>query len=315
VDSLDVRLVRAIGTRPFLERPRDPDLAKPTVLARRLGVTRNTVRARLRALERAGVIASYQAVPNLRPLGLDVVTLHCEVGDEARKGAWLNELARTEGIRPLGDFMGRHVCFELYYATPEEHDRRLAAACRAIGASQTQLVELPAMPPATRAPTALDWRIMKALRGRATRPLADVAKELKVSSRTVRRRYEALVRDGLLDIVAVVDASRIPGAIPVTMLFSFEAAKTESVASRILAAFDERSLFAHVPPDPHFGHLAMQAYATSAADLEQMRAKAAALPGVLMVEIMLNRGSPPDEAWLDDAIAAKAGAAIVAVAA
>ncbi|HUR26364.1 MAG TPA: winged helix-turn-helix transcriptional regulator [Candidatus Thermoplasmatota archaeon] len=312
MDTLDVRLLRALGTRPFMERPRDPDMAKPTVLARRLGVTRNTVRARLRALEKTGVVAGYQAVPNLRLLGLNVVVLHAEVGDEARKTAWLQDLGRVEGIRSLGEFMGRHVCFELYSSNPEEHRRRLEFACRTLGADRAQVVEESPMPAPSRAPTSLDWRIIHALRGQATRPLAGLARSLKVSSRTVRRHYEALVRDGLLDVVAVLDPSRIPSAIPVNLFFSFEAARTDHVARRILAAFADRNLFAHVPPDPHFGHLGMQSFATSAADMEEMRQRGAAIPGVLMVQIMLNTHPPPDEAWLDEAVARMAGVALAA---
>ena len=88
-----------------------------------------------------------------------------------------------------------------------------------------------------RQPTRLDWRIIHALRGRATRPLADVAAELGVSVRTVSRRYERMWADGMIDTVARLNTGNVPGQIPEKFYFSI---RDDAVAQQVQRVEGER---------------------------------------------------------------------------
>jgi len=66
MDSLDLRIVREMGFRPYGNRPQDPEAFKPSYLAKRTGVEPETVKARLARMEETGFIRFYQVYPNFR---------------------------------------------------------------------------------------------------------------------------------------------------------------------------------------------------------------------------------------------------------
>src|SRR3990170_3117538 len=66
MDSLDLKIVREMGFRPYGNRPQDPEAFKPSYLAKRTGVEPETVKARLARMEETGFIRFYQVYPNFR---------------------------------------------------------------------------------------------------------------------------------------------------------------------------------------------------------------------------------------------------------
>ncbi|HLE46788.1 MAG TPA: Lrp/AsnC family transcriptional regulator [Candidatus Thermoplasmatota archaeon] len=303
MDALDIRILRALGTRPFAEGPRPPESTSATALARKLHVSRNTVHERIQALKTAGVLARFQAYPNLRHLGIDWTAFHLVFPDDASRERAASHARTMRSASRVLEFMGPHLCVDLYYASPEERDVRLREACQAAGTQIAHTLENHTMPAIRRPLSSLDWRIIRELRGDARRPLTEVAARVGASYRTVKRRVDAMRRDGDLDVSVEVDPSRIPGAIPLGMVYKLRNGMAVKATNALRRALDERYFLAYAPADETLGDLAMEAFATSAAELETLRQRVMAVPGVEGLTILVSQRVSYSEAWLDAAIA------------
>ncbi|HVM45403.1 MAG TPA: AsnC family protein, partial [Candidatus Thermoplasmatota archaeon] len=136
-------------------------------------------------------------------------------------------------------------------------------------------------------------------RHNARRPLEEVAAETGVSLRTVKRRLEKMSRERAFDVTGNIALERAPRPIPLAVLFHFTPEGGKATATALLRAFDDRCLTAWVPPSAELGHYDMMLYAESTGEIESIRARAEAVPGVARVEILLYTGAKMDESWLD----------------
>jgi len=134
------------------------------------------------------------------------------------------------------------------------------------------------------------------LRHDAKRPLADIARQLKVTRRTVKNRFDRMVASASLWIVPRVDMSRIPGFIPFGLLLY---ARDVAAAQRVVAP---NALYTWVPPAPALGQLGAFMQAQATAEVEAWRTRLKATPGVQRVEVLVPTGVHMSLAWLDEAI-------------
>jgi DNA-binding Lrp family transcriptional regulator len=153
--------------------------------------------------------------------------------------------------------------------------------------------------------TNLDWRIIEKLRGNALRPLEEVASEVGVSAKTVRRRFDRIMAEGSAFIQPRVDWGKATGFIPFVLNFHLKPGSTKAALAPILKAFDERYLFACIPASAQLGNYALQLFAFSVAEVEDLKRKALGLAGVERVEALIMRGMRGNPDWMADAIAQK----------
>src|SRR3990170_8059123 len=196
MDSLDLRIVREMGFRPYGTRPQDPMRFKPSYLAKRTGVEPETVKARLARMEDAGFIRFYQMYPNFRHFGLHGSAYLFRVPDDDRKAEAIEKVEPIEGLVEIHDFFGPEMCVDVSHRGPEDLSRKLRLLAEFTGDAAPIPFYERQMPSVRRALTPLDWRILKALRRRGRRPLAEVADEVGVSLRTVRRRFDRMAAEG-----------------------------------------------------------------------------------------------------------------------
>lgn len=76
------------------------------------------------------------------------------------------------------------------------------------------------------------------------------------------------------------------------------------------AEFDDEHVYAYVPASASLGHFDMLLFARTSADVEAMRRRAEKVDGVVRAEAWLFRAFLAFPAWLDEAIARAASAAI-----
>jgi DNA-binding Lrp family transcriptional regulator len=303
----DVRILRAIGFAPFLERAPSITAVSPPRLARRLGLSAQTVKTRLRGLERAGVIAGYQLYPNFRLLGLEVGSFHFRAGDAATKRKAASTLRTLPGVWGLYDFHGADVCLDMVAPDLASLRERAAHASEVLGGGAEVFYDY-RLPPAKIDLTPLDWRILAALRGNARRPLPDLARAVGVSARTVRRRLDRLDRAGAIDAVAILDPTRLEGTLPFLLMLRVSAKDLPSVRRKVLALHRDRWFAQWTPPDTGDAQLVVQLLGRSARDVEDLRREAETLPGVQSADALLPAGVTINEDWLDQALTERAAA-------
>jgi DNA-binding Lrp family transcriptional regulator len=310
VDALDVRIVRTMGIRPYERWPKSPDVLKPAHIARTLGVTVDTVKDRIRRMEAAGVIAGYQVMPNLRHLGLTGAAFLFRVPAMEAKDRVVDEAQTTEGLLELHDFQGPAMCVDLVYSSPEALQGRLDALAKSTGDAAPLKFYDRDMPPAPRPLTRLDWRILRAMRGRARAPLADIAAEVGVSARTAKRHHDRMAAEGAFFTYPLLDPSKAPGMVMFELLFWLRADAGRGTANRILKAFDDRQVYSYVPASPPLGSFDLLLFADSVAQVDALRRQGEAIEGVARCEAWMFRGFHDRSAWLDRAIEERAEASL-----
>ncbi|HEV8359905.1 MAG TPA: winged helix-turn-helix transcriptional regulator [Candidatus Thermoplasmatota archaeon] len=305
MDALDIRLLRGMGARPYGKLPKDPETLRASHLAREVGTSVVTAKERIARMEGIGVIAGYQVYPNLRHLGLASTAFLHRVPDEDRKARALEEAKLVDGLMEVHDFLGPPVCIDVAYAGAGELERKVRLLANQTGdAAPLRLYERE-MPAVERPLKHLDWRILAALRGRALRPLQEIADELKVNPRTVKRHYDAMAKEGSFLAVPLLDLGKAEGLFPFFLNFSTGPNPSRATLETILHTFEERRVHTYFPCDTRLGNLGLMLFAKSAAEVEEMRHRGAALPGVQRVGSWVYKGFHDYTPWLDDAIAAR----------
>lgn len=302
MDALDIRILRALGTRPFAEGARTKGSASSVALARKLRVSRNTIHERMAALKESGVLVRFQAYPNLRHLRLKWTAFHLRFPDDASRQEAASRARSMSQVSRVLEFLGPDVCVDLYHGTVPEMGECLREVCHGPATQVAHTLENRTMPPVRRVLSTTDWRIVQALRGDARRPLKDVASAIGTTYRTVKRRLDAMCKNGDLDICVDVDPSRIPGAIPLGMVFKLRKGRATAAANALRRALDDRYFIAYAPADETVGDLAIEAYATTAAEIETLRQRAMAVDGVEGLTILVSQRISFNGSWIDDAI-------------
>ena len=308
VDALDVRIIRAMGIRPYDRRAKLPDALKPSTLAKAVGTSVVTVKERIARMEEAELIAGYQIFPNLRHLDLGARGYFFRIRTEDGKGDVVDRMAGLEGLLELHDFLGGGVCADFAFQGPKDLAGKLAYLSDKSGDANPQRFYDRHMPVVKRRLSTLDWRILRALRGRARRPLAEVAEAVGISGRTVKRRYEAMAREGSFFVVPLLNPAKAEGLILFELLFYLRESGRAATTNAVLREFDDHRVYTYRPASPELGTLDMLLFAKSSEEVERLRRRAAGIPGVARAEAWLFQGFFDHSAWIDDAIAARAEA-------
>jgi DNA-binding Lrp family transcriptional regulator len=222
MDALDVRILRTMGTVPYGPHPKDPDAFKTSRIARRVDTTPRTVRSRRRAMEENGVIAGYQVLPNLAHLGLTAEGHFFDVVDHADKDEAIDAALELPRMLAVHEFMGEGVCFEFAFADPDERTETVETLSTLTGDPDPNRFYDGVMPEVDRDLTNLDWRILASLRWEATKRLREVAEEVGVSRRTVKRHYDRMAQEGSFVPVTLMNPSRATGLLLFELLFFLE---------------------------------------------------------------------------------------------
>lgn len=309
MDALDIRIIRSMGIRPYGARPKNPDALKPGHIAQEVGAATNTVKARIARMEDAGLIAGYRLMPNLRHLGLSGAAYYFAAPPDANKKDAMASIEDVEGGLELHDFLGGGFCVDFTYDTEATLDARLQALVAITHEPHPVKFYERDMPRVQRELTGLDWRILRALRSNPTRSLDEVAAELGVTGRTVRRRYARMASEGSFFCVPLIDGSKAEGLFLFELLLYLDPDSFTAAAAAVRKNFQDSQVYAYVPSSPELGHLDLLLFARNTSEVERLRAEAEAIDGVAQADAWLFRGLYDHSAWMDAAIDARIQAA------
>jgi DNA-binding Lrp family transcriptional regulator len=214
-----------------------------------------------------------------------------------------------DGLTEVHNFLGAELCLDVAFLSPTDLSRKLKLLGEITGDRAPERFYDREYPEVRRPLTKLDWRILRALRNRANRPLPEVAAEVGASVKTVRRRHAAMAREGSFFAVPAVDASRAPGMILYDLLFYTAPGAAAAATPKILDLLRDRYLFHYVPPTQSLGNFDLLVAAMSAAEIEEMRVAGSKIPGVVKVSALVFRGWAEYGEWIDAAIEQRCKAA------
>lgn len=301
LDAKDLQILRLMGVQPFADWPRDQDHLKPSYFAKQLGMSPEAAKARVRRMEKDGIIAGYEIYPNFSLLGYTCVGFLFHLPRPATAQT-MADLQAVDGVGIVERYLGPAIRVDLFERSPSALDRRVQLVSRLLGATGHSRYAAYPSGPVARQPTRLDWRIIQALRGRATRPLADVADELGVNARTVTRHFDRLWSEGCIDTVVRLNTGNVPGLLFANVAIRFGQAPPAVVTQRLHKEFDEQWAFCWSPPDHQVADLVMGLVFRSPGHLQQTIDHIRTMPDVADADGLLAAQSTSNEAWLTEAL-------------
>jgi DNA-binding Lrp family transcriptional regulator len=301
LDAKDLKILRLMGVQPFADWPRDPDHLRPSYLAKNLGMSVETAKTRVRRLEKDGVILGYYLYPNFGLLGYTCVGFLFDL-ERPATAQTMQDLQSVDGVGIIERYLGPAIGIDLFETSDAALERRVQLVSRLVRATgHARYANYPSAP-VTRKPTRLDWRIMLALRDRATRPLAEVAEELGVSPRTVTRHFDRLWQEGSIDTVVRLNTGNVPSLLFANVFVRFKDVDPVPATQRLHKELDSQWAYCWSPPDRRVASLVMGLVFHSPSHMQATVDRIRDMPDVADADIYLAAQSAHNETWLTEAM-------------
>ena len=179
-----------------------------TKIAERLRVDEETVRNRIRHLRESGFLLGYRLLPNPSLLGRSFGSIRIEFRDRESKKSAIPRLGEVEGAINIASTFDNSVLVTLM-AGDIRDPSNLTAGLGIEG--EVSWVPPVGLRTTSFRMTSLDWEIVSLLLRDAETRLDEVAEQLRVSTRTVKRRLNAMMEGTAVFTMPVVDLSKMEG--------------------------------------------------------------------------------------------------------
>jgi DNA-binding Lrp family transcriptional regulator len=311
IDAVDFAIYRYLspdGAARFWASRRQID---PRITAQQLaphvGISEAGVRTRLRSLRERGFLRTSDVClnPSLFGVTMNVVEIPVDEAGEARR--LLSELALVDGVTFSRDTLDEEDRkLQVYFVADSSAatNRRMALIRRLAERREARGPNSYFIPSAERALSPLEWRIVGGFRKQPDAPLGEVARELKISLKTLSRRFHAL-----LDGRAIWwTHGRSTAEMPLALLTATVRPPTRAdvLASRLASELPNwmpvaRDGMGLLPEDPDTRFAGLQLIESPAA-VESTVQRILDLPGVASVRRTFALGSATYPAWFDERI-------------
>ena len=308
MDTLDIGILRELSRDQILWFGRLDPRVSAAGMARRLGVDRATVGSRLRSWERQGFLLAHEVVPSPLVFGAHIAGGNLKASDVRQKPRILDDLSLIPGLISAVDHFGEWIALLYAFEQPEALDRSRRLITRLPGVGEvTPCVPFRAPEP-TMTPTRLDFRILNGLRLGSQHTFQEIARAAGVSTKSLARRMEQLVRGRSIWYLPVLDFTRYKKSVFTRFVIVLKANSNSSLVA------DQVSLLL-----PHLTHLTdttalvesnesmpplldVGAHVDSVGQAEDLQRDLQALETVEEVEVLFPRRFHLYRGWFDDRI-------------
>lgn len=307
VDRLDMAILGELRLEPFMGKPRERSPWRPSWLAPRVGATERLVKDRLRRLKLSGFLAGFEVFPNLAALGFASRSYAFGLRSRREKQALLSGARDLEGYLGHIDFLTPWVHVTLADRGGPDRERKQRLLVRLAGGQEPSATFVEPAFPIARAPSALDWRLLRALRGDARRSPVALGRHLHASPRTVQRRLDRLARDGAFDTCVRLGPNAFDHMLLCTVVLRLDRKRpVETVKALHRGLYADAWSFCDAG-DPRAGqHTDLVAAPRSPSEIQAFLREAEQLEGVIEAEGHVVSSLHWDPAWLDEQIDARA---------
>ena len=254
MDELDVKILRSL----ISERAVSPSSASVKLslrgIAARLGADDMTVRYRYNRLQESGYLSIWSLLVNPAFFGYRVAEVMVDVQPESAKPDMIRKLKLIHEITGLVNFYGKAISIYVIYNGDESRSRTIELISRITNAEKITQLRLPMPQSLTKNLTEIDVAIIRALSKDARKSAILVAKELGLSSKTVRKRVERLRNENTILPLPILNIASIPGIIPVYLSYVYTKNDVKTAVDReIISHFDAGYIMANFA-DPDAGN-------------------------------------------------------------
>jgi DNA-binding Lrp family transcriptional regulator len=207
-DELQTRILRELMT-PQSSFRWDVNESYSSI-ARKLRIADDTVRKKLLDAKRLGFWEGWALVLNPHIIGREAASIVLDVGDVANKPAFISQIRLIDGVHTIFNFHGEGVRIELYYTNERELGRKLELIKR-ICRGKSEVYWTSYFPSSDLKLRRTDWEIIKALRKNPRRRISELAAELELSVRTVKRRLSLMIEGKAFFLLPRSNLRKYPG--------------------------------------------------------------------------------------------------------
>jgi DNA-binding Lrp family transcriptional regulator len=207
-------------------------------IAKRLGIDEETIRKRIKRQEKLGAIQGWRAVIHPNLIGSVDAYVDLEVSNAKKKEEVLSQLKLLEGVIVITNFEGKGL-FILFYTEPGEAlSRKVQLICSICGTRDFTALNS-YLPPCDLKLSGTDWKIIWSIRDDPRKNLTEIAKEAKVTTRTVNRRLTLLTERRAFFLMGLPNFRQLVGTTGNFLIFFSEGEKkrSSSAAERIISKF------------------------------------------------------------------------------
>jgi DNA-binding Lrp family transcriptional regulator len=310
VDGLDLGILRELSRDQVLWFGRlDPRISAAEI-ARRIHVDRGTVSARLRAWQRTGFLRGHEVVPSPLLFEAGFAGGSVLVDDITAKPRLLADLGLLPGVVGAVDHLGPWIALLYVFESPESLERSRQLLLRLPGVREaTPCVPFRAPRPSVE-PSALDWRILQALRSAPTSSLESTARTVGISAKTLARRLDRLIHGRAVWYLPLLDFTQYTKATVARFLVVIKPGHDPDSAADLLrrripgiAYLVNASASVDAPPDTP-PMIDVGVHLASVGQGEDLQATILSMPAVQEVEVLFPRRFHMYPAWFDERIRA-----------
>lgn len=293
LDDLDVGIIKAIASpRSFQWNVRISNAN----IANGLAVDNETVRKRLKNMNVAGFLQGWQLVLNPILLGRNAAIVELHGKNPESKSHAISQICLLDGVMLIEDFYGNNLAIHILYENEDMLTRQVALISSLCDCPTPVWWKL-GYPPCELVPTITDWRIIQSLRMDARKKLSCVASELDLSTRTVKRHMNKLIKENALYLDPVLDVSKV-GGVRSRFWITSNTDKKRAVDMQIFENM-ERIISTHTMPEKHSLFIVQCSNASEVQDISHWLEK---LDGVKEVRANIEIDHIHINEWLVDEI-------------
>lgn len=218
MDKLDVRIVRELlQGEPSLSLWPERATAKPALafLSRKLRVAESTVRKRYERL--SGFVSGWSLMVNPSLLGVKWGALWLQVPANISKRDALEKLALMDDVLVIVNYASRCIACVFLYPDGTRIETKAKQIQRLLDCVESLWTDIP-VPPCEAELSRSDARIILSRGADLTKSNRDVAEELGVSSRTIKRRLLRLVEARAVWPQATLNVGALEGRVYADLL-------------------------------------------------------------------------------------------------
>jgi DNA-binding Lrp family transcriptional regulator len=179
-------------------------------IARKLGVDEETVRNRVKVLKESGFLLGWKFLPNFALFGRTSYFVFLEFQNEDEKEQAISKVAKEDGVILIANIYGNSLLVTMA-DDPKVNSaaKKVSELAESAESFATPGMNLPGL--LSFKMTKTDWQIIKLLLRDAERKLAEIAKEVKLSTKSVNRRLNEMMNSRAIFIMPVVDLRKTGG--------------------------------------------------------------------------------------------------------
>jgi DNA-binding Lrp family transcriptional regulator len=254
MDSLDVRIIREM-LESKATSPVDSNVRKSlSSIARKLKVDENTIKNRIEGLKRSGFLRGWWVGVNPNLVSQKMTQVWFDVNNASAKQDVIKKVSLIPGVAVIKNLFGNSLCIAFYYEG-ERTLRKTTELISSIAGSSSATTASEPFPTCRITLSSDDLKIIKSLQKEPLKPYTEIARELGLSVKTIKRRIIRLTEGDALYIVAELDPKFLSGGIVCGLLIFYDDRRPDDLVEEIISYLGDKLMFANLD-DLHHGYFA-----------------------------------------------------------